>query len=275
MADDLSQTGGGAVAGGGSTAADSGVGGGSGSDQPAEPTIIELDDNALIKPRGFDKPVKYGEHVRGLQSQFTKASQRAAQLERELQAEREAARRATQQSQQPQQQAGDDLYEQLGQLPYLSGKDAAVVVQSIAQQIQMRDRILLGALQQMKNLQGVVQNLNQTHSDSAFDARIGQFLQQKGYPADYYADLAKEVFLAYEGDDLWEEFPAIFEARIDQLRRAFEAERQARVQANRKQPFVPGKGGSAQPSKPLNLPGSASAAEIAEALWGSWNESGT
>lgn len=245
------------------------------STQVAEPTVIEVDDNALIKPKGFAKPVKYGEHVGGLQAQFTKASQRAAQLERELQAERTRREQFERQSQQQRGQQGQpDVFDALRQLPYLTGEDAAGVVQSIAQQIQQRDQVLLAALNRMKQMEGIVQGLHQSSTNSSFESKINNWLDQGGYSRDY-ADLAKEVYLAYEGDDLDQEFPQIFSARVEQIRKAIEAERAAKLNAARKVPFVPGRGGQTGPSKPLTLSGKENPKDIADQLWETFQVPGT
>src|SRR5690242_20616860 len=70
---------------GGDTGAvvDSGTSGGG--TAVAEPTVYEVDDDTLIRPKGSDKPIKFSEHVKGFQANYTKAAQRAAQLERQLQ----------------------------------------------------------------------------------------------------------------------------------------------------------------------------------------------
>jgi hypothetical protein len=252
------------------------------SDTPAEPQVIDIpDENALIRVKGSDKPVKYGEHVRGFQSQFTKASQRAAALERELQAERQQRQRYEQERQQAQrqtQQGGgqNDVYGQLEQLAYLSGPDAVGVLRHIESSISQRDRIILGMAQQMKAMQDRLGGLYETHTNNSFESKIGKILQDNGLDPQAYGDIAKEIYLAYEGDDLDAEFPRIFTDRINQLRRAFEAEKAAAVARNRQNRFVPGKGGVAGPSKPLQLKANASAAEIADQLWDSMQDgSGT
>lgn len=261
---------------GGSPGAAGDPGTGDASAAPAEPTVIEVDDNALIKPKGFAKPVKYGEHVGGLQAQFTKASQRAAQLERELAAERQRREQFERQSQQAQrgQQGQPDVFDALRQLPYLTGEDAAGVVQSIAQQIQQRDQVLLAALNRMKQMEGIVNGLHQSSTNQSFESKINNWLDSGGYSRDY-ADLAKEIYLAYEGDDLDQEFPQIFASRIDQLRKAMEAERTAKLNAARKVPFVPGRGGQTGPSKPLQLSGKENPKDIADQLWDSFQAPGT
>jgi hypothetical protein len=242
------------------------------------PTPLELADDALIKVKGSDKPVKFGDHVRGFQSQFTKASQRAAQLERQLQ-ERETRLQQLEQERQAaarQQQAGGqgDIYESLRQLPYLDGETAVKVVQGIAGQIQQRDQILLGALNQLKSLQGVVQQLHQTHVGSSFEQKIDKWFGDNGWdPA--FKDLAKEVYLAYEGDDLDVEFPNIFSNRLSAIEKAIEARKSAAVQKAKQNRFVPGKGGVTGPSKPLEFKGDASAKDIADQLWNQFQGSDT
>ena len=237
----------------------------------AEPHVFDLsDENALIKVKGSEKPVKFGEHVRGFQSQFTKASQKAAQLEKDLAQERALRQRHEQalnqrQSGGPQGQS-PDVFEALRALPYLTGEDAVTVVQSIAQQIQQRDQILLGALRQMQQMQGIVKGLHESSTGSSFDAKISKWLQDGGYPAEA-ADLAKEIYLAYEGDDLDTEFPQIFANRWKQIETLLDGRRAAKIQANKKMPFLPGKGGQANPSKPLEIKPNATAREVADELW--------
>lgn len=261
--------------GGGADAGAGSVGGAS--DAPAEPTVYEVDDNTLIKPRGMDKPVKYGEHFRGLQSQFTKASQKAAELERALR-EREARIQQYERERQNAQRAGQtgqpDVYAALRELPYLDGETAVNVVRGIAQEIQQRDQVLLATLRQLKNLQQIVAGLNETHTSSAFDSKISRWLGDWGYDPGY-ADLAKEIYLAYEGDDLDEQFRSIFEDRVRQVEKLIEARKQAQIREARKSQFIPGKGGSATPSKPLELKADASAKEIADAMFPLLGETGT
>jgi len=261
--------------GGGGGAADSGAGG---NPAPvADPTPIELSDDALIKVKGSDKPVKFGEHVRGFQSQFTKASQRAAQLERQLQEHQAKVKAYEQQLQQRQSQQGgqqEDVFAALRQLPYLSGEDAVEVVQSIGEQIRQRDQVLMGALRKIQQMEQLVGGLTQNYSTTSFDQKINRWLSEGGYPPEA-ANLAKEIYLAYEGDDLDDEFPRIFEQRWNEITKIIEARKAAAVQAARRPAFVPGKGGAAGPSKPLEMKPNATAKEIAEQLWGSWNETGT
>ena len=145
----------------------------------------------------------------------------------------------------------------------MTGSDAVEVVQSIGEQIKQRDVVLLAALKQMQSLQQTVQGLSQHSTGQAFDGKITRWLQAGGYPPEA-ADLAKEIYLAYEGDDLDTEFPQIFDTRWQQIEKLVEARRQAKVTANRKAPFLPGKGGAAHPSRPLDLKTNVSSHEMAE-----------
>lgn len=236
---------------------------------PVESQPIDLDENALIRIKGSEKPVKFGEHVKGLQAQFTKASQEAARHRKELEQERQLRQRleaAQRQQQQPQGQAQNDVYAALKALPYLTGEDAVQMVTSIVGEVKQRDQVLLATLKQLQDMKKIVDSLYQNHSTTTFDAKINKWLTEGGYDPGY-ADLAKEIYLAYEGDDLDTEFPQIFASRVEQIRKIEEARKAAAVNAAKRSPFVPGKGGQANPSKPLQMTGKESSKEITEMLW--------
>ena len=237
---------------------------------PSEPQVVDFDENQLVRIKGSDKPVKLGDHVRGFQAQHTKAAQEAARLKRELDNERIQRQRYEQErGRQARPDAQPDVFESLSKLPYLTGEDAVGVVKSIGAQIQQRDQILLAALKQMQQMKQMLGGMHETHSNTEFDSYISRVLTEGGYGQEY-GDLAKEIYLAYEGDDLRQEFPRIFADRVNAMEKAFEAKRQAKINSARKAPFVPGKGGQASPSKPLEMKPSASAREIADELWGQW-----
>lgn len=234
-----------------------------------EPSAIDVDDNVLIRVKGSDKPVKFGEHVRGFQSQFTRASQEAARLKGELakrdqrlqQFERE--RQAAQSRQQGNQ--GNELVDQLKTLPYLSGEQAHQVIQGIGEQFKQRDMVLLAALNQVKQMKSVLDGLHGNHINSSFEGKISKWIDEGGYPKEL-TNWAKELYLAYEGDDLDQEFPRILKERYEEVNKALNAQREAKVRAAR-QTFVPGKGGNGSPSKPLEFKGNESAKDIADRLW--------
>jgi len=230
------------------------------------PTVYDVDHDTQIRVKGQTNPVKFGDHVRGLQSQFTKASQENARLKKEFEAYKQSQTQQ-QQQQRPPQGASPDPYEQLAALPYLTGKDAVEVVRSIADQMKQRDMVTLGALRQLKAMQESLGTLNGVHSSQAFEGKISRWLSEGGYPPEA-ANLAKEVYLAYEGDDLDQEFPQIFAGRWAELEKIMEARRMGKINAARKHPFVPGKGGNATPSKPLEIKPSASSRQVADELFG-------
>jgi hypothetical protein len=120
-------------------------------------------------------------------------------------------------------------------------------------------------LNQMKQMKGVLDNLHRNHTTSSFDAKIDKWLTENQWNPEL-RDLAKEVYLAYEGDDLDQEFPRIFAQRVDQMRKAFESERQSKLNNARKMPFIPGKGGATGPSKPLEIKGS-NPRDVSDQLW--------
>lgn len=258
--------------------------GGDATDQPLDPsaepapTPLEVAEDTLIQIKGQPKPVKFGEYGKGFQSQFTKASQRAAQLERELQTERQQRQQYEQerqrQSQQQSQPGQPDVFDALKQLPYLTGQDAAQVVQQIGSAFQQRDQVILAALKKIQQMEQLLGGLNENHTSQQFEGKISKMLTEGGFPPEA-ADLAKEIYLAYEGDDLDSEFPRIFAERWAQVQKILETMRQQKVASARRSPFVPGKGGQGNPSKPLDIKANASAREVAEQLWGTWSGSDT
>lgn len=247
--------------------------GGSDPNLPAEPTVFDVSDDSLIRVNGRQEPVKFGEHFRGFQSQFTKATQEAARLKTQL-AERDQRLADIQRQQAAAQQQGQrqsnqpDIIQQLRQMPYLDGEAAAGLADNIAGQIRQRDQILLATLQRMQQMERTLSTLNESHVGASFDGKINRWLQEGGYPPEA-ADLAKEIYLAYEGNDLDSEFPQIFKQRWEQITRLLDAQRAAKVQANRKPAFVPGRGGVAGPSRPLQLDPAADAKSTADKLWDS------
>lgn len=253
------------------------LGGGDGSASPSDgadagPAVVSIpDDNALVSYPGAKEPVPF-KNLRSFQSQWTKEAQRRAQIEKELEQERTLRQRYESQAQQAQRTSQgaqqQDVLGALRQLPYLDGEAAAQVVQGIEHNFRQRDQMLMGMANVIKQLQARVGGMYETHTNSSFDAKISKWLTDGGYPQEY-SDLAKEIYLAYEGDDLDSEFPNIFAERVGQIEKAFEARRAAKLAASRRNVFVPGKGGVAGPSKPGGFKGNESAKEIADSLWSS------
>jgi hypothetical protein len=263
---------------------DQGGGGSFGTDQVASqtatPDIPEFDDNAQIRFKGSDKPVAIKD-VRNFQSQWTRSAQEAArvkqalqQREAELARYKEQERLAQQRSQQQGNNNQGNLIDALRSKPYLSGEEAAEIVSGLVGQFQQRDQIMVAALQEIQRQQAVINQLNSAHVGGAFDAKISKWVSDMGLPPEA-AELAKDIYLAYEGDNLDDEFPRIFQERWQLAERLINAKRERELRETRKQPFVPGRGGNGNPSKPLTLDPAMSAKDTAEALWASLQTAGT
>lgn len=257
--------------GGGGGQADSGGGttntGDAGGGTTTAPTVYDVSDDTLIRVKGQQNPVKYGESIRGLQGQFTKASQRAAQLQKQYDDLNARYQQEQQQRQQAPQQGGQpDMYAQLEALPYLNGKEAAQVVRNIGQQFQQRDMVLMAALKQLQQTQTLVNNLNQTHSMQSFDSKINGWVTQGGYPQEA-VEFAKVLYLAHEGDDLDQEFPSILANYWAKFGKTYDAQKAAKVQQARKSPFIPGTGGNTAPSKPLDIKANLGSKQLGAQLW--------
>lgn len=236
-----------------------------------EPTPIDVDENSFIRIKGQDKPVKFGEYGRNFQSQFTKASQENARFREKLAEyqKKEAQWQAAQtqshnQGQNPNSQ--ENILAKLKALPYLTGEQAAETIQSIGDAMSYRDKVLIGTLQELQKMQKIVNNLQSNHLNSSFDGRLNGWLKEQGVPEEL-KDWAKEMYLAYEGDDLDSEFPTMLKNRWEEINRVISARQKASVEAARKRPFIPGMGGNANPSKPLQFKGNESAKDITDALW--------
>lgn len=255
---------------------------------PATPSVIELSDDSMVRLPGQAQPVKYGDYYRGFQSQFTRKTQEAAraaerlqQLETALQ-EREQQLSYYQRQQQSAQQAapGQALREKLAQLPYLSGQQAAEVLEHVTGQIgqyesalQERDAALVLLTKRMMQMDQVVNSLRDRTSSADFDGKIRNYVSSIGLPQEA-EELAKEIYLAYEGEDLDAEFPQILRSRWEQIENAIRARDRRKVEEARRGPFVPGKGGVGTPSNPLNNLSRASARDIADSLWPGMVEGG-
>ena len=285
------QAGGGGVGSGpqpGSAIGGSGSGGGNagGVNNPSlssTPQIVELTDDSMVKLPGAKDPVRYGDHYRTFQSEFTKRAQEAARAKQELgklQGQIQDYRRRMQsQQQQGQGQPPStaarmkELGDSLKSLTYLNGTDAARVVEQLTQQfvaseqaLSQRDLALGLMYKKMQQMAQTVNQLHGRHSSTEFEGKINNFVAQGGLPKEA-TEFAKELYLAYEGDDLDQEFPKILKQRWEQLAGIYKSSEKKRLDEARRQPFVPGKGGNGTPSRPLQNLAKASAKEIADAIW--------
>lgn len=242
------------------------------------PTPIDLGDDTLVKLPGSDKPVKWGEHYRGFQSQFTKTSQEKAKLEK---AYKEAQDRLQQREQEFErlkalvagtQAPQEDPYSELKSRQYLDGESAYKLAQMLrgevgnfGQALSKRDQVLVAMLKQMQQMQQAVETWRAKSSSEEFGSKIKRFLSEHDIEPEF-EDLAKEVYLAYEGDDLDQEFPTIFKNRVQQIKAAMANIEKRKREATRQLPFTPAKGGNGVAGKPLSLAGKSSK-EVADLLW--------
>lgn len=249
---------------------------------PSEPTPVEIAEDTLVKLPGSDKPVKYGEYYRGFQANHTKATQEAANYRRQYEQAQNALQQreqllrqyeqALRQNQGGGRQQPPSVIDKLRQLSYLSGEEAAAVVEDLTgrfgqydQELQRRDLALVMLHKQLQDLKRNVGVFNEQRVSQDFDGKIGRWINELGLPAEA-KDFASELYLAYEGEDLDTEFPNILKQRWEQLAQAVRQIDRKKVEEARRLPFTPGKGGTASPSQPLNQ-GFKSAREIAEQMW--------
>lgn len=249
--------------------------------QTETPQHLDLTGDSLVRIDGKGNPVKLSDYTRGFQSQATKAAQEAAQLRRELnrlyQQQQDAERARQLEAQRGNQPQKADIAAQLESLTYLDGKQAADVVRNIQQEIQYRDQILLAALQHIKQMQGTLKGLNETHVNQSFEGKLGSWISEGGYPdTKAVRNFARSVYLSYEpGPELDQEFPQILKTAYDEWVADFEAQRQKAVTAQRANRFVPGKGGNTGPRQPIQPRPDASARELADELFPTLSDFGT
>ena len=249
-----------------------GAGGGS--------SVIELSEDSMVKLPGAKDPVRYGDHYKSFQSEFTKRAQETAGLRKEVAAskQREADyQRRLQQGQQGQQQRVSKLQELAGQLKsltYLNGEQAASVVDHVmneigglSKELSRRDMALALMYKQMKQMGTTLDRLHSNHTNTEFDSKIAKFVKEGGLP-EKATSWAKKLYLAYEGDDLDQEFPKILKTEWEEIGGVFKTSEREKVEAARRAPFVPGKGGNGSPSRPLGQDWvKKSAKDIADAVW--------
>lgn len=264
-----------------------GVGGGLNNPGGGAAPITLSEDSMVILP-GSKDPVRYGDHYRGFQSEFTKRSQNLTAAQRRVQELENQVRQSQQQQQnrQGQQQQGPDPFVQLAGelqgLQYLNGQQAAAVVghvmkrfQSMTRELRKRD-YALGLM--YKRLQGIQQHLGGVVSRTQgqdFNAKIAKFAQDAGLPPEG-REFVAELYTAYEGDDLDEQFPSILKKRLETLSTITRKNEQRRIEEARgRGPFVPSQGGNGSATRKLsNNFGKKSASEIATELWDGLQTSG-
>lgn len=252
------------------------------------PSHVDIGDDTLVRIPGQDQPVKYGELYKRLQANATKANQTAAAERKAIEAER--AKWSSQRDQEQarlqslaqtliQRQQGNqvDPLAGLDKLPYLDGATAAKLYQTIQSQgiqpvvthIQQQNQVIQGLYGMVKQLKGVVDELHGGYQKQNFGSKLGNMVTEAGLDAadPEVVEFAKELYSAYEGDDLDIEFPSILKTRWDKLNNHFSAQRQKKVDAARN-PAFPLRGGNGVAGKPAGgLTGRESSKELSEKLW--------
>ena len=272
--------------GGTGTGAAPGTGGGTGAgaggalNTPggATSTPITLTEDSMVVLPGGKEPVRYGDHYRGFQSEFTRRSQRLAQIEKENRQLKQQVQQGRQQGQGLPQQPDvmQQLAGELQGLTYLNGQQAASVVGHIGQAFQRQARelrkrdVALGLM--YKQLQAINRHLGvvvQKNQGADFDSKIVKFVQEAGLPQDA-REFASELYVAYEGDDLDQQFPGILKKRWEQVGGLHKTAEQKRIEAARQSRFSgTTRGGNGSASRPLdNGFSKMNPRQIADELWG-------
>ena|SRR3990167_1148215 len=262
---------------------------GGGADQSQAPQPVDITDDTLIRVAGQKDPVKYGELYKNLQGDYTKKSQAVADAERKLAEQRAGwdkersaqetylkslAAQLLQRQQQGQQRPGGDYRSKLASKQYLSGGDAAEMfdqvgggMSTIVQAITERDQVITALYQKLQGLEQVVTQLGGAHTNQSFEQKIGGWVKSLGLPEEA-TQLAKEIYLAYEGDDLDNEFPNILRERWDATVNLINSLNQKKVEQSRQSPFkLAGRGGNTSPEKLIGLKGHENAKDTADKLW--------
>lgn len=248
---------------------------------------VDISDDTLVRIPGQATPVKYGDLYKRLQADHTRKTQAAEKVRQQYttQSQQVAQERSrleqiaaslVQRQNGGGESATDPFLAELGQAKYVDGAMAVKMIQQIqqggfaplAKAITDRDKIISGLYQQVVNLSKTVTQINGRFSGQDFEGKIDGWMTNGGYPPEA-KQLAKEIYLAYEGDDLDEEFPRIFQERWGQIQNILESQRKAKVDAARQFPKLPGKGGSATAPRGLQFKGNETPKQITDALWDS------
>lgn len=234
------------------------------------PTIHDYDENMLVRFKGSDKPVKLGDHVKGFQSQFTKASQEAAKLKKDFAAQQQELQRIRDAAGGRQGQQGGnegaDMLASIESQPFIDGKTMGSVLKDLQGGMRERDMVQLAVLQKIKAIEGVLNELHGTSINQSHQSKLKQWLADGGYDAEDQNtfELADIIYRGYEGENLDQEFPAIFESRWKQMQAAVQRRAERERQRTRNLPFTPGRGGNGAPGKVQGLSGKESPKELAD-----------
>jgi DNA anti-recombination protein RmuC len=250
---------------------------------------MDLSDDTMVRIPGQDDPVKYGDLYKRLQADHTKKTTQAARARDQLARERQQLQTSHAQKEQQLQQlttqllamknqqngGGTDYLTELEKQSVLDGKTAAQLMRaiqdqgfgSVAQAMEARDKMISQLGAQVQKMNAVVRKLASERTDTSFNSKISGWLKELDLD-DKYSDLAKEIYLAYEGDDLDQEFPEILRTRMDQVRNLVRSVDKRRADEARGANFkFPGKGGQGSAARGVGLKGNESSSQVADRLW--------
>lgn len=252
--------------------------------------VVDINDDTPIKGvPGFNEPVRYGDLYKRLQGDYTRKTQQIAKEKQAFEAERQRyqqeiqgerkrleqmAQTVLQRQSSPTNQT-DPLFQKLSTAQYIDGPLMAEFITNLQQNglapivkaFQERDQITQNLYKEILELRKTVSQLHGRTQEQDFEGKINRWLTEGGYPQEA-KDLAKEIYNAYEGEDLDSEFPQIFAARWSQLQNIMRAQDRKRVdEAKNLSRRLPGRGGNGAPSKPIGLKGHEKARDVASALW--------
>jgi hypothetical protein len=274
-------SGGGSGAGSGATGNAGSAGAGSGGGQPvgnqggvgaggaaasgSAADIMEWDDNRQFRFKGQDKPISAKDYVRGFQSQMTKATQEAARLKKEHAALQDRVRQFEQVARPGEggNNSGEQMLGEIASAPFISGQMMGGILQDLQAGIRDRDSVQLAVLRKISAIENVLSELHGANLQQGHEAKLKAWLKDGGYPDEAF-DLADIIYRGYEGDNLDEEFPAIFSARWKQMQTAIARQSARERERTRNLPWVPGKGGNTGPGKARGLTGRETPKELAD-----------
>jgi uncharacterized protein YihD (DUF1040 family) len=272
----------GGIGGGGTDAPDLSGGSLTGADGTKAPSAIDIKDDSLVRIGDQKDPVQFGKWYKGFQGQLTKATQERAALERKY-AETEASskelksnyeRLMTEVQRAKQTGNKEDALAALRNLQYISGQDMASIVETVQGRFNQfqgefagRDKAIMFLGEKLKDVMTQLQGYQQKETQVGFGNKIDKFLKDSGFGPEL-KDLAEEIYLAYEGDDLDQEFPDILKKRVDQVQRYARAAEQKRISDNKRNMFVPGKDQRVGPTGALKSKlAKGKAKDVASELW--------
>jgi hypothetical protein len=238
---------------------------------------------------GFNDPVRAGDLYKRMQGDYTRKTQAAEKLKTQYETEHKtrqgeiaterqrleqiASSLLSRQQSSAQPTADQQFLDGLKSAEYIDGPTMSKFAQTmqdkgftpIVKAFQERDQILQSMAQQLITLNQHVQQMQSKTGTQDLDSKIAKYVTDLGYPTDANR-YAKEIYAAYEGDDLETEFPEMLRERMDGLSNMFRNVDRQRIDAARR-PSVPGKGGSGTTGKTIGLKGTESAKETADMLW--------